>query len=1048
MSSGKRSKIQSLYRAFAGSPKDYCAEPFVFLNDTPDASVIGGILDDLSEKGFAKAVLLPGTGLSVSPASDKYRRALSKIVEHAKVLSMTVRIGVDYAQPIASPPPQPTFERPDLCARGLSFSTARHPDPRQRVLGTYLVRGRSIAHLAEHPARKKCLITSVDMLAPPGPHGLNDLSIPREGMGRLDILNPDAVNHYIDTVLEPLRTHLERHFGNTIEGILIRSPQNQCPFPWTDSLPDLFMKKFGYDLVACLPCLIRDVGDFISVRTNYYRLVGDLTRDFYRSVGKWASQYGLSFSATIGRERFIETLPHTHGDPYAVLSEMSVPATSYRCNGNRYLSDTPPSLLPSVTPKFVSSAARIARDDRALAAVWEGEGWGVTPQQLKRTIDCGVSLGITSFLIHGVFTSVVGLRKRDFPPSVYRQLPYWEDAGMLADYISRTCLMMSAGHSRADVLVLFPLTSITANTVGFGLLTGDGKKVVAGLNELVGRLLSDQRDFDFLYEEMLRRKLVRCGEGAVAIGPNRYSTLIIPWATHIPAPVSSFIEDAKKNGVTVIFVGRYPAVTDKRRSPTFTVGITLVKDTPDLIHYLRLNVPKQLYFLGEHSDKFLHQRRTLPGADIYFFSYLGEERFTGTLALAGSGTPEAWNPEDGRRYGIPEFQIIGGGVCFPVTFEPGRSWIYVIHSEETDTLHGLPALPGHRIGEFFFPGRWEVDYLSDNMFRIDNFRLIRSSPSVTPPPLRDLARDDRFGTFTKIVIASVRAFTESLGRIWGIRRKIGYRSFSSMEREMRLYASAARLVRLINPDQPHYRKVDLIRDASRYMGLSLSTPLPPEDSEFEIEANFIIGQIPRRISLVWEDTGEPIDIFINGILVSDQGRECFVWDRKNRTANLSDVIRWGTNRIGIRSRQPGFPTVIPAIHCVEPVVIAGDFDVSMDIITARKETTRHLSWGKIATGNYSGTIAYRNRFRVPRRFAGKVSILDLGDVRVACRVVLNGKDLGAQLWPPYRYDLTGALSSGDNEIEISVTNTAENLLGSPIQSGITTDPKIMFFDPL
>ncbi len=1012
-----------------------------------DAAVFDDIFENLSEKGFTKVVLSPRSGLSVPWASEEYWRRLSEIVGRAKARSMRVWICVDYQQPIGPPHVPPSAERPGFCAQGIVFRTAKRPDSSRQVIGTYLTSGRSVTHLPEHPPGKKCLIASVDVLYPPTPIDPDALSVPHGGMGRLDILNSDAVRYYVNTVLEPLRKILKKYFENTIEGILIQSPQNQCPFPWTGSLPDIFKKKFGYDLLGRLPSLISEVGDFVSVRTDYYCLISDLTRDFYHAVGTWARQHNLLFSATIGREGFIETLPHSQGDPYAALSEMSVPATSYRCTGKHYLSDTPPLLMSNFTPKFVSSVSRIGKDDRTLAAVWEGEGWGVTPQLLKRTIDCGVSLGITSFFTHGVFASIVGLRKRDFPPSVYFQLPYWSDAPILADYISRTCLMMSAGHSKADALVLFPRSSLFVNTIGLGRLTSEGNKIIAGLTDLIGRLLSDHRDFDFLYEEALERGLVRCKDGVISIGPNRYSTLIVPRATYMPASTLAFTENAKRNGVNVIFVGEYPAVINKQQTATLGIGITLVKDAADLIHYLRLNIPKQLYILGDNSDKFLHQRRTFHDADIYFFSYLGEERFTGTLALTGTGAPEAWDPEDGRRYGVPEFQVIQRGVCFPVTFEPGRSWIYVIHSERTDALHGLSTPQEHRIGEFFFPERWEIDYRSDNMLRIDNFRLIRSVPPVALPPLNRLTGDDRFSLFTKIIIASVRVLTESIGRVWGIRKKIGYRSFTSMEREMRFYSSAARLARLTVPGQTHYRKVDLIRDAARYMGLFFSTPLPPVGSEFEIEANFIVGTIPRRIFLVWEDTGQPTEIFVNGVLVSNRAQGCFVWDRQNKRASLSDIVRWGTNRIGIRSRQPGFPTVIPAIHCIEPIVLAGDFDVNLDIITARKETTRHLSWGTNATGNYSGTIAYRTRFRLPKRFTGKVSILELGDVRVACRVVLNGHDMGARLWPPYRYDVTDALSSGENEIEISVTNTTENILGKPMLSGIVTDPKIVFYNP-
>lgn len=1042
----KRNKIQALYEAFAGSPSDFSAAPFVFLNKDMNASVIGGMLEALSKKGFSRVVLSARSGLRVPFASHEYWRKLSPIIERARKLSMSVWLCDDYNRPGATGTDGFLVERPDFCARGLIFRTAKHPYPHERVIGTYLTKGRSITYLTERPEKKKCLIASVPTITSPTSSDPN-APPPIEGhIDCLDILNPEAVRYYIDTVFDSLQANLKKYFGNTVVGILIHLPMNRYPFPWTDALPDLFKMKFGYDIVACLPSLIKDVGDFITVRTDYYRLIGSLTHDFYHAIRQWAQQNDLAFSATIGGEEFVEKIPQTQGNLYAILSETNVPGTSYSCNRANYLNDTPASLLQNFTPKFTSSIARTNKPDRALATVWEGEGWGVTPQLLKKTIDYGLSLGISTFFTHGVFTSIVGLRKRDFPPSYYVQLPYWEDIAILSDYISRTCLMMSTGRPKTDTLVFFPLGSLWANTLGLGRLRKDGDKIVAGLNELIRCLLSDQRDFDFFFEEMLDRRLVRFSAGTIIVGPSRYSTLIIPWATHISASVLSFLESAKKNGVNVVFVGRYPTVFGKPESSTIGIGLTLVNDSADLIHYLHLKTSKQLSISGDNSDKFVHQRRTIPGADIYFLSYLGDEQFTGTIELAGAGNTEAWDPENGRRYVVSEFEVTDDGIRFPVTFDAGRSWIYVIHSEYADTLYGISAPEKHKRGEFFFPGRWAADYRTDNMLRIDNFRLIRSSPPVSFPPLRDLVRDNRYGRFAKIMITAVRVFTESVGRVWGIRRKIGYRSYTSIQREVGFYFFAARLIGLNLSGLSRYQQIELIKDAVRYMGLFLSTPLPPEGSEFEIEANFIVGDIPTRVFLVWEDTSEPIEIYINGILVSDRGRACFLWDRQNMRADLSKIVRWGTNRIGIRSRQPDFPTTIPAIHWIDPVVIMGDFDVRLDIITARKQTRGHLSWGRTGTGNYSGTITYTNRFRLPKRFDGKAAILDLGDVRVACRVVLNGTDMGARLWPPYRYDIADALLPGENEIKVSVTNTTENLLGTPILSGIMTDPKIVFFE--
>ncbi len=1046
MPRGRHNKIQALYESFAGSPRAFSAAPFVFVNKDMDASVIGGILEGLSKKGFSRVVLSGRSGLSLEFASDDYWRRLAPVIERARALSMSVWICDDYNRPGRTGPDRLLAERPDFCARGLVFRTDRRPYPHERVIGTYLTKGQSITYLPEHPAKKRCLIASVAGMDSPNLSAADGIGPPRGTRDCLDILNPDAVGRYVQTVFGSLHANLKKYFGNTIVGILIHSPQNRYPFPWTDALPDLFEKRFGYDLVACLPSLIKDAGNFVTVRTDYYSLIGDLTRDFYRTIGQWAQQHGLCFSATVGGEGFVETMPQTQGNIYAIFSEMSIPGTSYCCNGTNYLSDTPAPLFRNFTPKFASSIARTKKDDRALSTVWEGEGWDVTPGHLKKTIDCGLSLGISTFFTHGVFTSIVGLRKRDFPPSYYVQLPYWDDITILSDYISRTCLMMSAGRPRADILVFFPLESLWANTIGRGRLKKDGSKIVSGINELIRCLLADQRDFDFCFEEMLDRRLVRFNAGIIVVGHSRYTTLIIPWATHISASVFSFIEAARKNGVNIVFVGRYPAIFSKPESSTVGIGLTLVTDVADLTHYLRFKVPKHLSISGNNSDKFVHQRRSLPGADIYFLSYLGDQRFSGTIALSGAGNTEAWDPENGRRYLVSEFQVTDDGIRFPVTFEPGKSWIYVIHSEYADTPYGIAVPRDHKSGEFYFPERWTVDYQSDNMLRIDNFRLIQSSPAVSFPPLTELAGDNRFGTIARIMITAVRVFTESVGRLWGIRRKIGYRSYASIRRQMGVHFLLARLMGLPLSGLSRYQQIDLIKDAARYMGLFLTTSLPPEGSEFEIEANFIVGDVPRRIFLVWENTGEPIEVYVNGILVSGRAKACFFWDRQNMKADLSDIVRWGSNRIGIRSRQPSIPTMIPAIHGVDPVVVMGDFDVKMDIITEPKKARRHLSWGRRGTGNFSGTIAFTNRFRLPKQFDGKSAILDLGDVRVACRVVLNGRDLGARLWPPYRYEITEALTADDNEIEISVTNTAENLLGKPILSGILTDPKIVFFD--
>lgn len=49
-------------------------------------------------------------------------------------------------------------------------------------------------------------------------------------------------------------------------------------------------------------------------------------------------------------------------------------------------------------------------------------------------------------------------------------------------------------------------------------------------------------------------------------------------------------------------------------------------------------------------------------------------------------------------------------------------------------------------------------------------------------------------------------------------------------------------------------------------------------------------------------------------------------------------------------------------------------------------------------------------------------------MRELATLEVNGQRVGVRLWPPYRFDITGALDRGANRIRIGVTNTRANEL--------------------
>jgi hypothetical protein len=85
---------------------------------------------------------------------------------------------------------------------------------------------------------------------------------------------------------------------------------------------------------------------------------------------------------------------------------------------------------------------------------------------------------------------------------------------------------------------------------------------------------------------------------------------------------------------------------------------------------------------------------------------------------------------------------------------------------------------------------------------------------------------------------------------------------------------------------------------------------------------------------------------------------------------------------------------------------------------------------------FSGTATYSTRFAVdPAVRAGTRLQLDLGQVKNVAEVLVNGQSLGVLWKAPFKIDITDVLKTGENEVEIQVTNLWPNRLIGDKQPG-------------
>ena len=68
------------------------------------------------------------------------------------------------------------------------------------------------------------------------------------------------------------------------------------------------------------------------------------------------------------------------------------------------------------------------------------------------------------------------------------------------------------------------------------------------------------------------------------------------------------------------------------------------------------------------------------------------------------------------------------------------------------------------------------------------------------------------------------------------------------------------------------------------------------------------------------------------------------------------------------------------------------------------------------------------------------AVLDLGEAHETAEVFLNGVSAGVRLCRPYRFDLSGLIKNGSNELRIEVTNTLGTAIWEPMSHYLVIEP--------
>ncbi|MFD1674049.1 glycosyl hydrolase [Alicyclobacillus fodiniaquatilis] len=845
----------------------------------------------------------------------------------------------------------------------------------------------------------------------------------------------EAMKSFIEITHERYKQKVGRHFGKTVKGMFTDEIGFLGRYPWSSRLPDFFYQKNGYRLEAHLPAL-HDANhpQAAKIRYDYFQALHLLLRTVYhRQVHDWCAENGLDYAAEVPAMRMTTQLfSHVIGSDSAhdkIGRSLDWSLEHYYLNFRW-------------NPKMTSSLARQLGRERALVECFHSVGWSMTLQDAKWMIDRMAAMGINFFNFHAFFYTLDGLMKHDAPPSQFLQNPYWRHFKQLGDYVGRISYVMSQGASIGELALLDPTTSFWTHLGnplhGFRYI-GDH----AAENERLERLKSDwmaigktlllnQMEYDHLDPELLMDADIV--DGRICIGQATYSTLILPPMRNLEFGAWGKIKDFVTQGGTVISAGLLPHESIEEDHDTLQAELlALFGVSPSVAFdawHDRENVDSPVpWTKGQGNTYFVHAAEKDADGDLaHRMMDLLRQLEQPVVQLADAKARRSFliqcrsfgdsyvlfvaNQED-LAWDLPIEVHLNRLFGEHIQTEQLRMRAWNLETGETQMIAFAQQAELAIVSMHF--ARYESHLIEIYLALPSDLKSANQPESVAPYQLALCAKDSwevaahqlniiRFDTFT-LTLNDEHAGTK-------VQVKTFIDQCADMQDEQKLPLQFQQVF-------------------GTPMKVQLKYPL-----RCTYQTQFTVAEVPS-VCDIFMDSGAisgNYALYVNGHQIAKEDfHPKFVYDHMNVACHVKDFLRSGENKLlVVVDVQQDWDGLVDAIY------LQGDFGVAFagdhtSIITKACGIAALNGGPYPSYPYYAGTLSFKRSFSLEHLPANPCFTLDFSDwdphFHDCAEVIINGQSLGVRPWSPYRWrGDTNLLRSGDNLIEVQVTNTLVGML--------------------
>ena len=566
--------LKNLLKKVAEPGSEFRGAPFWAWNGKLEENELREQIRMMKEMGLGGFFMHSRVGLDTPYLSEEWFRLVGACIDEAKKLGMKAWLYDEDRWPSGAAGGIVTKEK-RFRVRYLQFSLDREfPPNRDSVeLARFAVRMKDNAVVACRRIGRRTRLAEGEQLLvfrrtihPGGDSWFN-------GQCYLNTLDPEAVKRFIAVTHEAYRKRFGGEFGKTVPGIFTDEPNFHSgtpsdSLPWTDALPELFRKRFGYDLVDHLPELFFEYRpeslpkgnvnyrcEFSKARLDYRDLVSDtLGSAFFGTIGRWCDRNHLLFTGHVLLEDTMREQTASVGSAMRTYEAMSAPGIDLLTEHWNVF----------ITAKQCTSVAHQFGRKMRLTETYGCTGWDFPFMGHKALGDWQYALGINFRCQHLTWYTMAAEAKRDYPAAISRQSPWWREYRKVEDYFARLGAALSEGEEARELLLIHPIGSFFGTYVTPGRMTGSRDIDVPGdaeLIELVNNLLSLHLDFDFGEEAMMARNAAVAGN-RLRVGKAAYRAVLIPRLATVRSSTLALLERFADRGGDVFYLGGAPERVD------------------------------------------------------------------------------------------------------------------------------------------------------------------------------------------------------------------------------------------------------------------------------------------------------------------------------------------------------------------------------------------------------------------------------------------------------------------------------------------------------